>query len=85
MNSKGGNSLKKGLHNSQGYNTIQIWPRNIGKLLDKLLSAVGSQKLQVVSEPFSTSCKNTTVLEMFTDMLMNALYVLTCSHHLLGS
>ena len=76
----GGNSPQKGLHNSQGYNIYNS--RNIGKLLDNLLSAVGSQKLQVVSEPFSTSCMNTTV---FIDKLIHALYVLTCSHHLLGS
>jgi len=40
----------------------RICPRS--KSLHNLLSAVGSQKLQVVSEPFSTSCKNILVCKL---------------------
>ena len=42
----------------------QNWPGCQPYALHNLLSAVGSQKLQVVSEPFSTSCRNTIVWQL---------------------
>ena len=44
--------------------------RNQGPL-HNLLSAVGSQKLQDVSEPFSTSCKNTTCSGQINSILIS--------------